>query len=53
MTKDEIKRKIKEDFHVGIPETAYPESTDEELIAIAKKIAMKVGITEPFSSGKD
>ena len=53
MTKDEIKRKIKEDFHVVVEENPYPESTDTELMSIAKKIAEKLGLTETFYCGKE
>ena len=52
MTRDEIKRKIAEDFHVKIETEEYPEWTDEELLATAKIIAKKMGITEPFYSGE-
>ena len=54
MTRDEIRKKIAEDFHVKIEdEDDYPEWTDEELLATAKVIAKKMGITDPFYSGEN
>ena len=54
MTDDEIKKKMVEDFQAKMEtEEEYPEWTDEELLATAKRIAKKMGIEYPFYSGEN
>ena len=54
MRKEEIQQKIRKDFKKQAEnEENYPEWTDEELLATAKVIAKKLGITDPFYSGEN
>ncbi len=54
MTREEIRKKILKDFGVKIkPEDDYPEWTEEELLATAKIVAKKLGLTEPFCTEND
>ena len=53
MTREEIQKKMMDDFHVKMETEEYPEWTDEELLATAKVIAKKMGITDPFYSGEN
>ena len=50
---NEQKEKMMKDFGASVTETDdYPEWTDKELMATAKIIAKKMGLTESFYSGE-
>ena len=54
MTKDEINKKIRADFFgKRDTEDEYEEWTDEELLATAKVIAKRLGLTEKFITEDD
>ena len=53
MTREEIRKKMLKDFGVKVEsDEEYPEWTDEELMATAKIVAKKLGLTEPFYTGE-
>ena len=54
MTREEIRKKILADFNVKVEDKEeYDEWTDEELLATAKVIAKRMGLTEPFATEND
>ena len=54
MTREEIRKKILADFNVKVDEKEdYDEWTDEELLATAKVIAKRMGLTELFATEND